>query len=628
MFSEVFAQIESRFNPGHSRTGIHDPSARVAALSTVNKGVDATRQFIRSQLTRRNALMPISLLPPEILARVFHLLVLKETPFSGTRKLGWIKVTHVCRHWRQVALDDSSLWARIRATQANTKWISEMLARAKNAPLHIVLTTVGMSSPEKLLMILPHLSHTCQLRFPNLIYFDRVREIFSLEAPALEHFELTAHAPIDFRDLGMNVLFKGHAPRLRTFSVSRVVIPWSLIPRGQLTQLKIAYPIEDIHPPGDLNQLVDLLVNCPALEILALESCLPFRLAEFPHDRSIHLSRLSRLRLRGPASRITNMLEMLKIPSSATLHLDCVSENASNNDSEGLLLIVISARFQSPSPVEFKTLTLAIEHHYTSSLTITASTSPSTLRNCQIHNFEDDIVSNAELVLSFDRLSKAVHASDLLEQACKTLPISDLEFISMSATHKNDINWVELFGCCTNVTNMEAIGRGTNYLVRALTSPMATNAGSNRKGSKRKRKRKRDNRESTLVQPVSTVAHAQAAIFPKLEFLRLTEVDFADNNHPSGILFDVFERGLQHRMATLAPLKLLHIIDCEISTKQKIDLGKLVRNFDWLTNESDRANCEDFDESPYQARFIRRRERRKVQRYWDLNRRDDSSDGW
>ncbi|KAI0277169.1 hypothetical protein BGY98DRAFT_901925, partial [Russula aff. rugulosa BPL654] len=99
--------------------------------------IDTVKQFIRSLLIRRNTLVPISGLPPEILARVFHVLVHEEPPFSRRRNLGWIRVTHVCRHWRQVALDDSSLWARISGTQANTKWISEMLARAKNAPLDV-----------------------------------------------------------------------------------------------------------------------------------------------------------------------------------------------------------------------------------------------------------------------------------------------------------------------------------------------------------------------------------------------------------------------------------------------------------------------------------------------------------
>ena len=89
IFSDIFAQMESRFNVDHSETGIHDPSARVAAISALDKGIDATREIMRQFLlplfTRRNALVPISLLPPEILARVFHFLarVVPPLPSSG-----------------------------------------------------------------------------------------------------------------------------------------------------------------------------------------------------------------------------------------------------------------------------------------------------------------------------------------------------------------------------------------------------------------------------------------------------------------------------------------------------------------------------------------------------------------
>ena len=247
IFSDIIAQIESRLNPGHSRTGFSDPSARVAALSTLDKGVDAARQFLCSLLTRHNTLVPISVLPDEILSRVFHFLVLEAPPLSGRP---WIRITHVCRRWRQVAIDDSSLWARIWGIPTNTKWMSEMLARAKNVPLEIEFDDVGMSSPGALPMIVQHLSHTRELSLHNLslYHFRNIQEIFSWEAPALERLELTAiqtvYSPFGFWEVGGNMLFKGHAPRLRTISLIKVVIPWSLVPRGQLKHLKIDGPNE------------------------------------------------------------------------------------------------------------------------------------------------------------------------------------------------------------------------------------------------------------------------------------------------------------------------------------------------------------------------------------------------
>ena len=583
MFADIFAQIESesRFNPNHSKTDIHDPSARDAAISTIDNGIDATRQFVHSLLIRRNALVPFSNLPSEILAQVFHRLVLEELPLSvsGIRNLGWVRVTHVCRHWRQVALNDPSLWAKITGITTNAKWISEMLVRAKNEPLDIEFIAGASSISEAFLMILPHLSHTRQLRFhyQSTLHSDSIREIFSWEAPALERFELTVppSSSITFPDLGGNMLFKGHAPRLRAFSLSRILVPWSLIPRGQLTWLQIAYTNEDVHSPGDLSELIDLLVNCPSLENLELHSCLPSQLTEFSHGRPIHLPNLSWLRLCGSTSRIVNMLKMLKSPSSTTIHLDCISETT-HNDSEGLLLRVISAHFQSSAPVRFKSLT--VRYDTTSSLYITASTIPFTLRNRRPQNFEVEIVRYPELVLSLNGLSTPGHLSDLLKQTCKMLPISNLESISMSADNIIDINWVELFSCCTNVTTMQAIGPGTSSFVRALTASMVTDAESGKDG----RKQTHDSRGSNQVQQASSVAQAHAAIFPKLKFLGLTNLDFSENKLRLCIPFDVFERGLQQRMVESgAPLKFLRISHCDIGPENVNDLQKLVQELHW-----------------------------------------------
>ena len=68
VFSDVFARVESGFD--HFRTVTQDHDARLAAaISPVDKEIGAAMQLLCSLLARRNALAPISLLPPEILAR-------------------------------------------------------------------------------------------------------------------------------------------------------------------------------------------------------------------------------------------------------------------------------------------------------------------------------------------------------------------------------------------------------------------------------------------------------------------------------------------------------------------------------------------------------------------------------
>ncbi|KAI0270711.1 hypothetical protein BC834DRAFT_788847, partial [Gloeopeniophorella convolvens] len=102
----------------------------------VDKQIDDSELSILSMRTRHNALVPISTLPPELLARIFHLHALYHPPFTSGKPLGWIVDTHVCRHWRQVALGDGSLWGGIKGfPAAKSKWVYQMVVRSKGAPL-------------------------------------------------------------------------------------------------------------------------------------------------------------------------------------------------------------------------------------------------------------------------------------------------------------------------------------------------------------------------------------------------------------------------------------------------------------------------------------------------------------
>src|SRR5882672_6382746 len=107
--SDVFSRLDCELNELQSAT--QTPKARAAALATVDQDIDAAKRLILSILTRRNMLIPISILPAEILARIFHFSVAGAS-FLRSNRPGWVSVTHVCRRWRQIALDDSTLWTR------------------------------------------------------------------------------------------------------------------------------------------------------------------------------------------------------------------------------------------------------------------------------------------------------------------------------------------------------------------------------------------------------------------------------------------------------------------------------------------------------------------------------------
>ncbi|KAI0245772.1 hypothetical protein BJV78DRAFT_1105379, partial [Lactifluus subvellereus] len=92
----------------------------------IDDELSALHLVMCSMRTRRNRFSLIGRLPPEILYGLF--------PSGPTRtqiKLGWITITHVCSHWRQVALSGPTLWRTI-IFHLGAEWAEEMLARSKS----------------------------------------------------------------------------------------------------------------------------------------------------------------------------------------------------------------------------------------------------------------------------------------------------------------------------------------------------------------------------------------------------------------------------------------------------------------------------------------------------------------
>jgi hypothetical protein len=388
-------------------------------------------------------------------------------------------------------------------------------------------------------------------------------------------------------------LFKGQAAKLRTFCISQVCVPWSFIPRGQLTQLKITFSDEistaDTPSFGDARQFIDLLVNCPALEILVLELCLPPDLSQSSRGRTVHLPRLSRLCIRDSSSLVTNLLKMLRLPSTKTLHLHCVSEVGSlHNDYN--ILPVVSAQFQTSVPVEFKSLRVTIKN-LSQLLEIAAASSLPTSMVQSSRDIEVEVDDEPEFVLSFDGLPDFGHWKEIFERACKMLPISNLEFLSIATPITvSSVNWAELFKRCTNVITIQAIGRGTSGFIRDLTPP----------NTKKGKKKKRDASGTSAIPATGPI------IFPNLTSLVFQDLDFTEIKSRSGVLYDVLANGLRQRNSTYnMPIRKICVHHCVIPVKRANALKRLVTEFHWdgeegLINAFDES--EDFGD--YDSDFI------------------------
>jgi hypothetical protein len=111
-----------------------------ALEESIRASVRALEHSIRASKTRRNALSPISSLPPEVFAAIFSFACLPGIPSLGGKpvhNLAPIHVSHVCHQWREIALNQPLLWSHVDFTTLSLAGATEMLVRAKSVPLYL-----------------------------------------------------------------------------------------------------------------------------------------------------------------------------------------------------------------------------------------------------------------------------------------------------------------------------------------------------------------------------------------------------------------------------------------------------------------------------------------------------------
>lgn len=195
-------------------------------------------------------------LPPEILAAIF--VHLSEPDSSEDERSGFVQdlfsVTHVCRFWRQVAINAPELWSEITTTSLEI--VETFLERSKTVPLNVYFRPVN----QKILRsVAPHTHRFRQLtvsapRFPGPEPFASLTN----PAPLLETLVISCPA-----DLQPRILFDDQAPRLRELLVFTTGL-WLKNQLGNLTSLHLTF--FDIIRPSEFLPFFDMLRRCPVLE--------------------------------------------------------------------------------------------------------------------------------------------------------------------------------------------------------------------------------------------------------------------------------------------------------------------------------------------------------------------------
>lgn len=235
-------------------------------------------------------------LPVEILANIFMYIVSEEESYmdvSNPRGApAYLAATHVCRHWRETALECSTLWAFIDGVSA--QWLATMLERSKKAALVVIYNDpkpLRQCGFEKILLQLPRIKFL-QL-CPSPPEADRILDcLSSLPTPLLHTFKFLVFGNATFAKPISDTIFQGEAPRLRSVQLVQCYFSWTSCIFSGLRSLHIGLSPKR----SPLSQILSALRHMPELELLTLEprsskhSDAPFDQVALPRLRRIELS--------------------------------------------------------------------------------------------------------------------------------------------------------------------------------------------------------------------------------------------------------------------------------------------------------------------------------------------------
>jgi len=279
--------------------------------------------------SQNNPLAHISRLPPELLSIVFDFLTSAHAPRDFER---WVRVTHVCSHWRRVALHCRNLWTRI--SLHSPSWALEMLARSKTASITVEAAEVDEDQQSPMnIALLDIMKCLPRIRELSLMQSESQSGSGIIEAPFLEQVvaRLDGPAPL-LESLKISYSQPNHAvppilscgtPRLQHLELSKTSIPWWPTIIGGLVSLRIsALPIP-LRLPVPI--LTSILTGMPNLEEAHLSWVIaPSRPDLVWGDEPDSLPHLTQLHLEDELVHSMAFFNNITAPPTAVLHTSCI----------------------------------------------------------------------------------------------------------------------------------------------------------------------------------------------------------------------------------------------------------------------------------------------------------------
>ncbi|KAJ3545842.1 hypothetical protein NMY22_g2285 [Coprinellus aureogranulatus] len=260
---------------------------------------------------RQNVAAPVNRLPPEILSHIF-LDVQKQE--DSVKTVCWVAVTHVCNHWRDVALKCTALWSHLAFPHPD--FTELMLSRSASAPLHVEVDE-DVFDPwfedvlQKALSQVERI-HTVDLVLPEGRGLEEILPSSLSGAPVLEHLVLRGY----YFDLP-GTFFDGGVPRLRELGLDGCNFSANTIPfSATMTRLMLGSQREGDRP--SVQVFLNALKQMPFLDSLHLDCYLPPNLASpssQPTPHRLKHDKLRILRLEDTSEALLGFFELVQVPN-------------------------------------------------------------------------------------------------------------------------------------------------------------------------------------------------------------------------------------------------------------------------------------------------------------------------
>ncbi|KAI0061857.1 hypothetical protein BV25DRAFT_1826141 [Artomyces pyxidatus] len=338
--------LRSRLVSSSGSVAGYDLSASSMTIEDLDRE-DSALQRVQSVLRfQRNSLLSVHRLPPEITALVFSFYV-DETrrQLRSKHALGWIVITHVCRRWRQIALESAGLWQRV-TFGIGDEWAEEMYRRSKGTILEVKTRSALTERQHNLVAKHLHRTKLLSLRAhpdsppPSLLLSS------DNPAPILETLEIEDPIRPEPAVLPLN-RFGAFSPNLRhvTICTRAINLPWTSTLLTGLVTLKMrstGHKDMATTPSPSLNQVLSALKRMKALESLELAGDLFPRSVSHAISKTAKLSRLVTLKLSGPMADCTSFLSHIEAPACTTFCLGLECSHASDEEIDDALSLLTS----------------------------------------------------------------------------------------------------------------------------------------------------------------------------------------------------------------------------------------------------------------------------------------------